>query len=84
MWWMSSARAPDQRSEARNPNPSRLASPIDAARGLQVIEGAQAERDARIQRDCMLDDGMREAEAEVRGRLQAALLQTDNGLGRRT
>jgi hypothetical protein len=72
----------DQRAEARDPNTNRLVGDHDAALGKQLLDIAQAEGEAHIKPDRVLDDRFGEPEAAVEGRLHADRLAADDGSGK--
>jgi hypothetical protein len=61
----------DQWPEASGPDPDRLVRDADAALGQQLLNISQAEGEAQVEPDRVLDDGLGEPEAAVRGRRHA-------------
>src|SRR4051812_691146 len=71
-WSAASAQtSDDRRAEARDPGPDRLVGHCDAALGEEFLDVTQAEGNAEIQPDRVLDDGLRQPNAAVRGRRHA-------------
>ena len=65
-WATAAAQASgDERSEARDPDADGLVGHDDAAFGQQLLGVTQAEAEAKIEPDGVLDDGLGEAEAVV-------------------
>ena len=83
-WSATTAPQPpgDQRPEAGDPDADRLVRDADAPLGQELLDVAQAEGEAQVEPDRVLDDGRREAEAAVEGRLHALPLSPGDGSGK--
>src|SRR5437762_7390823 len=64
--WIRSQAPGDHGSEHRHPAPDRFVGDIDAAFGEQLFDVSEAQGEAEIEPDCVLDDLRREAVARVR------------------
>ena len=75
-------RLRDQRPEASDPDPDRLVGHDDTALGEKFLDIAQAQREAQIEPNRVLDDRLREPEAVVRSGAHAGRLPLGNGSGK--